>query len=64
MNSAPNTSLQHRPPDTLILFRILGRRSWGELQRWHRALPGSSVEHVLKGIFILRVPAGGARSAR
>ena len=48
--------------ETLILFKIISRRSWDELQSWHRAFPGSRVEHVLKGtgIFILVVPPGGA----
>jgi len=48
--------------ETLILFKIISRRSWDELQSWHRAFPGSRVEHVLKGtgIFILVAPPGGA----
>jgi len=59
---APRKAYHGNLPETLILFRIIGRRSWDELQSWHEALPGSRIEHVLKGtgIFILVVPPGGA----
>lgn len=56
------SSLHHSPPETLIvLFRIISRRSWDELHRWHEVLPGSRVEHVLYGIYALIIPQGGAR---
>jgi hypothetical protein len=56
------SSLHHRPPETLIvLFKIISRRSWDELHRWHEALPGSHVEHVLYGIYALIIPQGGAK---
>ena len=47
----------------MVLFRIISRRSWDNLQGWHKALPGSRVEHVMKGtgIFVLHIPAGGAK---
>jgi hypothetical protein len=52
------------PPESLmILFRIISRRSWDNLQSWPAALPGSYVERVMEGtdIFVLHVPAGGAQ---
>ena len=61
MTTAPLKSIPDSPPETLIvLFRIISRRSWDELHRWHEALPGSRVEHVLYGIYVLIVPQGGA----
>lgn len=52
-----------RTETSMILFRIISRWSWDRLQRWHAALPGSEIEHVLKGtgIFVLHVPPGGAK---
>jgi hypothetical protein len=56
------SSLHHSPPETLvILFRIISRKSWEELHRWREALPGSRVEHVLYGIYVLIILQGGAR---
>ena len=63
MRSAPMKEAYHgNLPETLILFKIISRRSWDELQSWHRAFPGSRIEHVQKGtgIFILVAPPGGA----
>jgi hypothetical protein len=45
----------------MILFRIISRRSWDELQSLHEAFPGSRVEHVLHGIYVLVIEPGGAR---
>jgi hypothetical protein len=57
-----NSSIQDSPPETLlVLFRIISRRSWDELDHWHEALPGSRVEHVLYGIYALIIPQGGAK---
>ncbi len=42
-----------------VLFRILTRRSWDELQAWHRACPGYRVEHLMFGLYVLTIPAGG-----
>ncbi len=62
MDAPQNEFYTEHQTETLILFKIISRRSWDELQSWHRAFPGSRVEHVLKGtgIFILVVPPGGA----
>lgn len=46
----------------MVLFRIISRRSWDELQSWHKALPGSRVEHLMYGLYVLHVEPGGARS--
>ena len=47
----------------MVLNRTISRGSWDNLQNWHKALPGSRVEHVMKGsdIFAVHVPAGGAK---
>jgi hypothetical protein len=52
----------NRPERTevMMMFRIIGRRSWDELQSWHKSCPGSTVEHLYRGVYVLAVPAGGA----
>lgn len=45
----------------MVLFRIISRRSWDELQSWHEAFPGSRIEHVLYGIYVLVIEPGDAR---
>lgn len=45
--------------EVTILFRIISRRSSHELQAWHRACPGSEVEHLYRGLYVLTIPAGG-----
>ncbi len=47
----------------MVMFRILTRRDWDNLQSWHASHPGSSVEHLHCGLFVLTVPAGAAREA-
>jgi hypothetical protein len=44
----------------MILFRIISRKSWDELQSWHEAFPGSTVEHVLHDIYVLVIKPGGS----
>jgi hypothetical protein len=46
--------------EVMVLFRIIGRHSWDRLQAWHRSCPGSTVEHVLYGIYVLHIPPGGS----
>ncbi len=60
---APQESFYPEPrtEGTMVLFRIISRRSWDELQGWHEALPGSCIEHVLHGVHVLIVLPGGAR---
>ena len=53
----------NRPERTELLVMIISRRSWEELQRWHRAYPGSTVEHLMHGLYVLTVPAGGVKAA-
>lgn len=50
--------------EVMVLFRIIGRRHWDELQGWHRSCPGSTVEHLYRGLYVLTIPAGGAGEAR
>lgn len=45
----------------VMLFRIISRKSWDDLQSLHEAYPGSRVEHVLYGIYALIIEPGGAR---
>ncbi|CAN5528389.1 hypothetical protein BH20ACT10_BH20ACT10_00590 [soil metagenome] len=47
----------------VVLFRILGRRSWDNLQSWHRAFPNSYIEHLLPetGFYVLIVDPGLGR---
>lgn len=46
-----------------VLFRIISRHSWGELQAWHRACPGSRIEHLMHGLYVLPIPGGDAEVA-
>jgi hypothetical protein len=57
--------LDSRPERTevMVMFRIISRRDWDLLQGWHKACPGSTVEHLYRGLYILAVPAGGMREA-
>jgi hypothetical protein len=43
----------------MILFRIISRRSWDVLQARHRACPGSEIEHLAYGLYVLSIPPGG-----
>ncbi len=57
--------LHHPTPDldregVAVLFRIISRRSWDELQSWHKSCPGSTVEHLMYGLYVLTIPTGGA----
>ncbi len=62
MRTPLRNSIQDSPSETLvILFRIISRKSWDELQSWREAIPGSRVEHILYGIYTLTIPPGGAR---
>ena len=62
MTAPLNLSITDSPPETSVIsFRIISRKSWDELQGWREAFPGSQVEHVLYGIYVLIVPPGGAR---
>ncbi len=58
----PDTSPE-RTHEVIILVKIISRRSWDELQAWHRACPGSTIEHLYRGMHVLTVPPGGAGMA-
>jgi hypothetical protein len=61
MAAPPQKSIQTNPPELRVLFRIISRRSWDELQSLQAAFPRSRVEHILYGIYTLVIPPGGAR---
>jgi hypothetical protein len=62
MITPPEEFYTESPRETLmILFRIISRKSWNELQSWHDAFPGSRVEHILYGVYVLIIEPGGAR---
>ena len=46
--------------ELMVMFRIISRHSWDVLQDWHNSCPGSTVEHLMYGLYVLTVPAGGA----
>ncbi len=46
--------------EVMVMFRIISRRDWDRLQGWHHACPGSAVEHLMHGLYVLVVPAVGA----
>jgi hypothetical protein len=55
--------IHHDPTErieAMVMFRIISRHDWDTLQSWHRACPGSTVEHLYRGLYVLAVPAGGA----
>lgn len=61
MNNAPiEESYPIEKESPLVLFRIISRRSWDELQSWHKALPGSRVEHLMYGLYVLHAESDGA----
>lgn len=45
----------------MVLFKVIGRRSWHSLQAWHENFTNSRIEHVLYGIYVLHIPADGAK---
>ena len=45
----------------VVLFRIISRHSWDNLQSWRKAFPRSRVEHVLYGTYVGIIEPGGAR---
>lgn len=49
-----------RTDEVMILVKIISRRSWDDLQAMHRACPGSTVEHLYRGMHVLTIPTGGA----
>jgi hypothetical protein len=43
--------------EVMVMFRIISRHSWDVLQSWHKSCPGSTVEHLKYGLYVLTVPA-------
>lgn len=46
--------------EVMVLFKIISRHSWDKLQAFVAAHPGSRLEHVVAGTYVVHVPAGGA----
>jgi len=46
----------------MIMFRIISRRSWDQLHARREACPGSRVEHLMHGLYVLHL--GGGEAAR
>ncbi len=45
----------------MVLYRSISRHSWDKLQALHKSCPGSSVEHLMHGLYVLHIPPGGAK---
>ncbi len=57
------TSINYVQPErteVMVMFRIISRHDWDRLQAWRRSCPGSTIEHLMYGLYVLTVPAGGA----
>jgi hypothetical protein len=64
MTAPLHPSIPDSPPETLmILFRIISRRSWDQLQSWHKAIPESRIEHLMFGLYVLIIEPSGARGS-
>jgi hypothetical protein len=46
----------HSPEERWVVYRVLSRYSWEVLQDLAQCRPGSSVEHLEHGLFLLRKP--------
>lgn len=44
----------------MVMFRIISRRHWAQLQDCHKAHPGATVEHLHYGLYVVMIPAAGA----
>lgn len=47
--------------ETWVLFRIISRKSWDDLQSLHESFPGSRVEKLMFGLYVLIIGPGGDR---
>ncbi len=52
---------QERTSGFMVLYRIISRHSRDELQAMHKSCPGTSVEHLMHGLYVLHIPPGGAK---
>lgn len=46
--------------EVMVMFRIISRHDWERLQGWHQSCPGSAVEHLMHGLYVLTITTGGA----
>jgi len=45
--------------EVMVMFRILTRKEWDQLQAWHASCSGSTIEHLYAGLYVLTISAGG-----
>ena len=57
MSPAELAARAGRGDSRMIMFRILTRRNWDRLHGWREACPGSRVEHLMYGLYVLHLPA-------
>ena len=62
-HSSPNTPNTPENDKTLILWRIITRRDWDNLQRFQRMHPRSTIEHLYAGMYAVQVPSEDRGSA-
>lgn len=60
MNASPKAYHERPSEPLMVMFRILSKRSWVALQELHEVCPGSHIEHLERGLYVLFLPAGGA----
>ncbi len=53
----PDNAPEHT--EVMVLFRIISRYDWDRLEAWHQSCPGSTLEHLYRGMYVLMIPAGG-----
>ena len=63
MITPPQRILQDRLPTKplIILFRIISRKPWSELQSLHEAFSRHRVEHVLHVLYVLIIELTSVR---
>jgi hypothetical protein len=54
-------NVEERTDGVMVLYKIISRYSWDRLQALHKSCPGSSVEHLMHGLYVLHIPPGGAK---
>jgi hypothetical protein len=49
--------------DTLVVWRVITRRDRVAMQRYQMETPGSTIEHILAGIYVVVVPSEDVEAA-
>ena len=50
------TDNQPERTEVMVMFRIISRHDWDTLQSLHKSSPGSTVEHLYRGMYVLTIP--------